>query len=107
MRPMLLELISKGLTSPPYTFEYYMNVAYAFNRDRGNCRICREPIWPGDLQVHHLNPKLPTEQVNKVSNLASLHKECHRYLHHPGEIPFKWDETGKATKKLFQWREKL
>ncbi|MBE3557504.1 MAG: HNH endonuclease [Firmicutes bacterium] len=69
------------------------HAAYAFNRDQGNCRICGDPIWPEVLQVHHLSPKLPTEQVNKVSNLASLHKQCHRYLHHPDEIPFNWDES--------------
>ncbi|MBE3557596.1 MAG: HNH endonuclease [Firmicutes bacterium] len=60
-----------------------MNAAYAFNWDRGNCRICGNPIWPGDLQVHHLSPRPPLKQFDRVSNLASPHKKCHRYLHHP------------------------
>lgn len=42
-----------------YNFEFYMNREYAFNRDRGKCKICVDDILPSDLHCHHVNPKLP------------------------------------------------
>src|SRR5699024_4573791 len=64
-----------------YNFEFYMNREYAFNRDRGKCKICVDDILPSDLHCHHVNPKLPLDKVNKVNNLASLHKGCHELIH--------------------------
>jgi group II intron reverse transcriptase/maturase len=40
----LSELITKGMTHPRYNFEYLMNRAYAFNRDKSKCKVCSEPI---------------------------------------------------------------
>ena len=63
-----------------YNFEYYLNRCYAFNRDRGKCRVCREPI-SDNVHSHHIRPNLPMKQVNRVFNLASTHETCHAMLH--------------------------
>lgn len=68
-------------TLKKYNFEYYMNREYAFNRDKGKCKICVDDILPVELQCHHIDPTLPLDKVNKVSNLASLHKKCHELIH--------------------------
>ena len=39
-------LIAQGLTGNLYNFEYFMNRAYAFNRDKGRCRISGKELNP-------------------------------------------------------------
>lgn len=85
-----------------YNFEYYMNREYAFNRDRGKCKICDVDILPIDLQCHHIDPHLPLDKINKVNNLASLHKWCHETLH--GEF---MPPDSKMAKKIEKYRAKL
>ncbi len=93
-----------------YNFEFFLNRAYAFNRDKGKCRICGENIAPHEIQTHHENPELPVEQVNRVNNLVSLHDKCHNDLHN-----FTLDEEKllslgykqKQIKKILSFREKL
>ena len=63
----LSSLIAKGMTDYKYNFEYLMNRAYAFKRDKGQCKVCGEPIIGHELETHHIKPKLPTNLVNKVS----------------------------------------
>jgi len=74
------ELISKGLTAEKYNFEYFMNRAYAFNRDKAKCRVCRNNIY-SKLHTHHINPNLELNLINKVSNLVSTHSQCHKRIH--------------------------
>ena len=64
-----------------YNFEYFMNRPYAYNRDRGKCKICNGYLLPHEVVIHHINPKLPIEQVNKVKNLLSVHEYCHQLIH--------------------------
>lgn len=98
------ELIAKGLTSGIYNFEYYMNRAYAFNRDKGKCRISRTELFPYDVHIHHINPNLPVDQVNKVSNLATIHKDLHPLIHSTEDC----SHLGtKVWRKIQDFREKL
>lgn len=64
-----------------YNFEFFMNRDYAFNRDRGKCRACKCYLWGINPHSHHINPYLPLNKVNKVSNLASLCPSCHALIH--------------------------
>ncbi|MDQ0221023.1 HNH endonuclease [Peribacillus cavernae] len=87
------ELIAKGKTNKLYNFEYFLNRAYAFNRDGGKCRVCTDPIWsPEDIHIHHIRPYLPMDEVNRVQNLATVHRKCHQAIH---------------KKKIKDFREKL
>ncbi len=103
-------LATKKRKSGLYNFEFYLNRAYAFNRDKGNCRICGSEIAPHEINTHHINPKLTVDKVNKVSNLASLHDSCHTILHN-----ITVDETAlvnlgytkTSVKKILNFREKL
>ena len=65
---------------PLYNFEYFLNRAYAFNRDKGKCRVCGKELVT-DVHVHHINPHLPIGQVNRVANLACMHTKCHQTVH--------------------------
>lgn len=87
-----------------YNFEYMMNSCYAFNRDKGKCRICKEFLLPEDTHTHHIYPKLPLDKVNRVSNLASVHKSCHKLIH--GDINLNLLEE-KLKKNVQKFREKL
>ncbi|WP_242833175.1 group II intron reverse transcriptase [Desulfosporosinus acidiphilus] len=101
----LSHLIARGLTEPKYNFEYLMNRGYAFNRDKGKCKICGEPIIGYELETHHINPKLPIDQINKVNNLASTHQTCHKLIH-CGQDVLKLVGK-KAHKKIIKFRERL
>jgi len=87
-----------------YNFEYFMNREYAYNRDRGRCRICGTLLEVGNRECHHLNPNLPLEQVNKVPNLAWLCTECHKVVHGK-DIPSHYSK--KQIKKIMKYRELL
>ncbi|MCL6576223.1 group II intron reverse transcriptase/maturase [Kyrpidia sp.] len=101
----LSEVVAKGLTDKKYNFEYVMNRAYAYNRDRGKCRVCGEYIYPADLHVHHQRPYLPLDQVNKVGELVSLHKRCHVLVHSREDLSEKL--PAKVWKRIVKLREKL
>ena len=64
--------ISKGQTNKKYNFEYYMNRGYVINRDKFKCRVCKTKVYPNNTAIHHQSPKLPIEEVNKVSKLATV-----------------------------------
>lgn len=99
------ERIALGLTSPIYNFEYYLNRAYAFNRDKGKCRICGKEIESKyTLNTHHISPKLPLNLVNKTINLASMHKSCHKDLHSLKPLE---EFSPKIAKKIENFRKKL
>jgi RNA-directed DNA polymerase len=90
-------------------FEYYMNRGYALNRDTCRCKICTTSLLQGNLQTHHKNPFLPIDQVNKVSNLASLCTDCHTLVHNQELNPFvkgtkpflKLEKYRQAVKAVF------
>ncbi|MFF2532235.1 group II intron reverse transcriptase/maturase [Brevibacillus sp. NPDC058079] len=98
-------LIAMGKTKSLYNFEYYLNRPYAFNRDKGRCRVCRETIWDGyQVHMHHVNPKLPIHLVNRVPNLATTHRSCHEMIHSEAD----YSHLGKKVwKKIQDFREKL
>jgi len=101
----LSELIAKGLTDPKYNFEYLMNRAYTFNRDKRKCKICGKPILGYELETHHINPNLPLDQVNKVPNLASVHKWCHDLIHSTKDVSCPVDK--KTYNKILKFRNKF
>lgn len=96
-----LAVYSKGI----YNFEYFMNREYAINRDKWQCKCCKINLG-GNIQkhCHHVNNKLPIDEVNKVSNLAWICVNCHRMIHN-SPIPENTDQ--KMIKKINKYREKL
>lgn len=77
-----LALILAGHKRKLYTYEYFMNRCYAFNRDRGKCSICKSVLTGyGDTQTHHIDNTLPLDKVNKVPNLTTTCKKCHTLIH--------------------------
>lgn len=99
--PKPFEVNSKD--SKLYNFEYYLNRAYAFNRDRGKCKVCGEYI-ENDVHMHHIKPNLPINLVNRVFNLASAHDECHEMVHNGNDYS---SLPKKVWSKILRYREKL
>jgi RNA-directed DNA polymerase len=98
------KIIKIGHKERLYNFEYFMNRAYAFNRDKGRCRVCKEVFQGEDIHIHHINPKLPIEEVNRVPNLASMHEHCHQMIHSSKD----YSMVGKVIwGKVLGFREKL
>lgn len=77
-------------------FEYALNRAYAYNRDKKKCRTCGEVIPSEEMSFHRINPYLPLGKINRVNNLASVHERCHRMIH---------DEQDYSTLEKKQWRK--
>lgn len=98
-------IISEGLSRKLYNFEYLMNRAYAYNRDKGKCRVCGESLATYETRTHHVNPKLPMSLVNRVNNLASTHEKCHQDIHNNAKTEEHF--TPKVWKKIKGFREKL
>lgn len=84
------------------TFEYLMNREYAYLRDKGKCKCCSLELW-ANFESHHVNPKLPPNLINKVSNLASLCKRCHKLLHSNNDPSLQLSPAG--AKKLLKYRK--
>lgn len=73
----MLSLVAKGSNSI-YTIEYLINRPMAFNRDKCRCRGCGIALTGyGDVNIHHLDPTLEEEKLNKLPNLITLCIECH------------------------------
>lgn len=98
------KLISLGKTGNLYNFEYLLNRAYAYNRDKGKCRVCGLEVYPSNVHTHHIRPKLPANLVNKVGNLATTHEKCHNYIHSNLELSHLGN---KQWNKIKDFREKL
>lgn len=97
-------LAYQKIRHPRYNFEYFLNRAYAYNRDRGKCRVCREDILPKDVHTHHVRPNLPLDSVNKVAQLATVHSGCHECIHDGKD----YSHLNKKTwMKIMDFREKL
>lgn len=97
-------MISKGITEKKYNLEYFLNRAYAFNRDKGKCRVCGEELDSCNINIHHINPKLPLESVNRVNNLATVHDYCHHKIHSGQDLSSLGE---KIWSKILTFREKL
>jgi group II intron reverse transcriptase/maturase len=99
-----LALYIRTNKKPIYNFEYFMNRPYAYNRDKGKCRVCNGYVEPYESYFHHIDPKLPIESVNKVKNLITTHDYCHKLIHSE-EMPT--DLSEETLKKLAKYRKKL
>lgn len=97
--------ISHGAWEKLNNYEFIMNRAYALNRDRLRCRVCGGWIISGTPYAHRVNPNLPLNKVNRVSNLVSLHKKCFDAINNPEQDISEFD--AKAQKKINGYREKL
>ncbi|NMM64803.1 group II intron reverse transcriptase/maturase [Clostridium sp. P21] len=84
-------------------FEYYMNRPYAYNRDKGKCRICG--IYPSrqNIKIHHITKKLSINEVNKVKNLMTVCKYCYNKIHSQKEI----NCDSEINKKILKYREMM
>lgn len=100
----LSKLISTGRTGKRYNFEYFLNRAYVYNRDKGKCRVCGFEVQPQNLHIHHVHPMLPLENVNRVPFLATVHEGCHKYIHSSDDFSHLGQ---KIWKKILSFREKV
>lgn len=88
-----------------YTFEFYMNRCYAFNRDKGKCKVCGKFMYPSSTVTHHINYILPNEKVNKIGNLATLCEPCHNDIHNK-QANFECKRLQSTElKKLYKYRD--
>ena len=58
-------IISKGEVDSKYNFEYYMNRPYAYNRDKGKCRVCGIDVYKHNVNIHHNSPNLPLNDTQQ------------------------------------------
>lgn len=105
-RPPLYDMdrLIFSLDNKLYNFEYLMNREYAFNRDKGKCRVCGKELNDGYRHCHHIDNKLPINKANRVPNLAWVCIKCHEYIH-KNELPK--DLNIKEKNKIIKFREKL
>ena len=85
--------------------EFIMNRAYALNRDKLKCRVCRGWLISGTPYAHRVHQNLPLDKVNRVNNLVSVHKKCFYAINDPKQDISEFD--AKAQKKIIGYREKL
>ncbi len=103
-RPALYDdtnLLNYALVDKLYNLEYYMNREYAFNRDKGICRCCKNKLTAGNRHCHHVDNKLTSDRINKVLNLAWVCKDCHDIIHYK-EIPVLIDSKTKSKIEKFK-----
>jgi len=100
----LSQTISRNKDNKIYNFEYYLNRPYAFNRDKGKCKICGEKLGKMNLHTHHNDPNLPLNMINRVNNLSSVCRTCHKRIHDENDYSFL---DNKTWKKILRYREKL
>lgn len=98
----LHQLVPRGKYDRLYNFEYTMNREYAFNRDKGKCKVCGIELGLTNYNCHHINPQLELDKVNKLSNLASVCTECHKLIHSDLTV-----NDVKMMKKLTKYRSIL
>lgn len=99
------EIISHSKWGKLNNFEFFMNRAYALNRDKLKCRVCGGWLIDCTPWAHRINPNLPLNKVNRVNNLVSLHKKCFYAVNDPTLDISQFDV--KAQKKIIGYREKL
>ena len=97
-------LIAFNAKSKIYNFEYLMNRGYTFNRDKGKCRCCKAPLMSYSVHIHHVNPNLPINEINKVKNLASVCQGCHTKIHNNSDLS---EILQSVAKRINGFRRKL
>lgn len=97
-------LVAFNAKSKIYNFEYLMNRGYAFNRDKGECRCCKAPLMSFSVHTHHVEPDLPINEINRVKNLASVCKDCHKRIHNDSDLS---DLPQSVAKRINGFRRKL
>ena len=85
-------------------FEYYMNREYAYNRDRGRCKICRETLRSNYRHCQRIDGRLPFDKINKVPNLAWFYYNCLKIVQ-SGEIS--QGINSKMKLKILKYHKKL
>ena len=85
-------------------FEYYMNREYAYNRDKGRCRICGENLKSYQRYCQRVDGKKPLNEINKVGNLAWFCVNCLGIVK-SGIIPY--NVNSKMKSKILKYQEKL
>lgn len=88
-----------------YTFEFYMNRCYAFNRDKGKCKICGDYLQANKVETHHIDYSLPNEKINKINNLATLCPICHENIHRKYFEENTSNLKANQLKKLIKYRQ--
>ncbi|HAJ9217943.1 group II intron reverse transcriptase/maturase [Listeria monocytogenes] len=99
------ELVSSGQAGRNYNFEFFMNRAYALNRDKLKCRVCGRWLITGKLCTHRINPHLPLGKVNKVNNLASMDRQCFALVNNRNADISHFDT--KTRSKVEKFRKQL
>ena len=97
-------LYIRNSKNPLYNFEYFMNRPYTYNRDKGKCKICNGFVEPNEVHTHHVDPKLPWNEVNRVKNLITVHLYCHQLIHND-TMPENLSE--ESLKRLAKYRKVL
>lgn len=83
-----------------------MNRGYAYNIDKGKCRICCNIFEEYDeIETHHICTTLPVEEINRVKNLATLHMKCHSMIHSLKNLSNELSK--KVWNKVLTFRNKL
>lgn len=73
--------ILSGAKPEIYNFEFFMNRCYAFNRDKGQCKVCKFTLAYWEVNTHHIDNKLGKSSINKVPNLVTICVNCHKLIH--------------------------
>jgi hypothetical protein len=87
----------------PDNFEYYMNREYAYNRDKGKCKICGIVLKVENRHCHRIE-NLPINIINRVPNLVWICNNCDRNIH-GNNIPEALDK--KKAGKIRKYRNRL
>ena len=80
-----------------------MNREYAYNRDKGKCKICGIKLNTENRHCHRVDEKLSLDEINMVMNLVWICKECDNYVH-GNELP---KAEKKKIRKIQKYRLKL
>jgi RNA-directed DNA polymerase len=57
-------------------FEYYMNREYAYNRDKGRCKICGDELKKNFRHCQRIDGTLTLDKINRVPNLVWFCYSC-------------------------------
>ena len=98
------EILKYSINSQLNNFEFYMNREYAFNRDKGRCKICGHALIKDNRHCHRMHGNLPIDKINKVPNLVWLCLRCDETVH-GNIIPVNADK--KTIKKIERYRLNL
>lgn len=85
-------------------FEYFMNREYAYNRDKGKCKMCGCNLEIDNRHCHRVDENLSLDKINKVPNLAWLCKNCDKHIH-GNELSKHFDN--REIKKIEKYKAKL